>query len=103
MQDKHPVLVPSLSLSTLLVLGGALVRLGPGDLRKDLKRTVGHHKTAPKLPAIAEAGKPQVVAAYGKLPLSFEVNQGQADPQVRFLSRGQGYSLFLTPTEIVSR
>ena len=37
-----------------------------------------------------------VAAQYGKLPLSFEANQGQTDPQVRFLSRGQGYSLFLT-------
>ncbi|AXC13645.1 Cell surface protein [Acidisarcina polymorpha] len=37
-----------------------------------------------------------VAANYGKLPLSFEANQGQTDAQVRFLSRGQGYSLFLT-------
>ena len=35
---------------------------------------------------------------YGKLPLSFEINQGQTDPQARFLSRGNGYSLFLTKT-----
>jgi hypothetical protein len=40
-------------------------------------------------------------AAYGKLPLSFEVNDGQTDPQVKFLSRGSGYSLFLTNNEAV--
>jgi hypothetical protein len=39
--------------------------------------------------------------AYGKLPLSFEANQGQTDKQVKFLSRGPGYALFLTPTETV--
>ena len=39
--------------------------------------------------------------AYGKLPLSFEANEGQTDPQVTFLSRGNGYSLFLTQTEAV--
>ena len=39
--------------------------------------------------------------AYGKLPLSFEVNQGQTDARVRFVSRGSGYNLFLTPTESV--
>jgi YVTN family beta-propeller protein len=39
--------------------------------------------------------------AYGKLPLSFEANQGQADPQVRFIARGDSYTLFLTPTEAV--
>ena len=37
-----------------------------------------------------------VARNFGKLPLSFEVNNGQADPQVRFLSRGSGYSLLLT-------
>ena len=40
-------------------------------------------------------------ATYGHLPLSFEANQGQTDPQVKFLSRGQGYNLFLTSTEAV--
>jgi hypothetical protein len=40
-------------------------------------------------------------AAYGQLPLSFEANKGQTDPRVNFLSRGAGYSLFLTPTRAV--
>ncbi len=31
------------------------------------------------------------------MPLSFEENQGQVDPQVKYLARGQGYTLFLTP------
>src|SRR5580658_5932545 len=43
----------------------------------------------------------QIVENYGKLPLSFEANQGQVDPQVRFLSRGNGYSLFLTNSTAV--
>jgi MBG domain (YGX type)/Beta-propeller repeat len=38
---------------------------------------------------------------YGKLPLSFEANQGQSDPQVRFISRSKGYSLFLTDTAAI--
>ena len=39
--------------------------------------------------------------AWGQFPLSFEANQGQAASQVEFLSRGQGYTLFLKPTEAV--
>ena len=40
---------------------------------------------------------PAIAAAdYGKLPLGFEANQGQSDQQVRFLSHGKGYSLYLT-------
>jgi hypothetical protein len=41
------------------------------------------------------------VAAYGKLPLSFDVNQGQTDRRVKFLSRGAGYTLFLTSKGVV--
>ncbi len=47
------------------------------------------------------ATEPKVVDAYGKLPLSFEANQGQSDAQVKFLSRGSGYTLFLTSSEAV--
>jgi RHS repeat-associated protein len=38
---------------------------------------------------------------YGQLPLSFEPNVGQTDSLVDFLSRGVGYTLFLTPGEAV--
>jgi len=49
----------------------------------------------------SSAVRPQVLEAYGKLPLSFEANQGQTDNLVKFLSRGPGYTLFLTPTELM--
>jgi hypothetical protein len=45
----------------------------------------------------------KVNETYGKLPLSFEANQGQVDSRVKFLSRGKGYSLSLTSTEAVLR
>src|SRR5437867_5491725 len=35
------------------------------------------------------------------IPLSFEANRGQTDPSVRFLLRGRGSTLFLTPSEAV--
>jgi hypothetical protein len=38
---------------------------------------------------------------FGRIPLSFEANQGQTDPQVQYLARGPGYTLFLTATEAV--
>ena len=43
----------------------------------------------------------RVLQAYAKLPLSFEVNEGQSDPRVKFVSRGAGYGLFLTSSEVV--
>jgi hypothetical protein len=45
--------------------------------------------------------RPDLVKSYGKLPLSFEANHGQTDAQVKFIARGAGYTLFLTPAEAV--
>lgn len=54
----------------------------------------------------------QVAPNYGNLPLTFELNQGQMAPQAKFVSRGKGYSAFLTaggmvlslrPSEAVAR
>jgi hypothetical protein len=58
-------------------------------------------------PPVARVSAPPVTAQaavaqnYGQLPLRFEANVGQTDPQVKFLSRGPGYALFLTATEAV--
>jgi hypothetical protein len=41
------------------------------------------------------------VEGYGRLPLTFEANQGQTDATVKFLSRSAGYRLFLTSTQMV--
>jgi hypothetical protein len=52
----------------------------------------------PQTDAKAQA---QILDSYGKLPLSFEVNHGQTDSRVKFLSRTRGYTLFLTGDEAV--
>ena len=48
-------------------------------------------------------GKARGGALTGSLIPAFEVNAGQAQPQVRFLSRGRGALLFLTVDEAVLR
>jgi Beta-propeller repeat len=52
------------------------------------------------LPAAA-ATDVRVSESYGKLPLHFEANRGQTHKDVRFLSRGPGYNLYLTANEAV--
>jgi hypothetical protein len=47
------------------------------------------------------AAQARVSDAYGRLPLLFEANRGQTHDEVRFLSRGPGYSLYLTAGEAV--
>lgn len=39
---------------------------------------------------------PEIQDALSRIPLSFEKNQGQHDPRVKYLSRGAGYNIFLT-------
>lgn len=57
--------------------------------------------TARRDPSHSERGQLRLAADYGAVPLSFEPNQGQIDPQVQFVSRGSGYSLFLSPAQAV--
>src|SRR5947199_10747183 len=52
-------------------------------------------------PSRAEATKQRLTESYGSLPLSYEANQGQTSNEVKFLSRGGGYTLFLTSNEAV--
>jgi len=52
-------------------------------------------------PSMSKQMAARAVEAYGNLPISFEANTGQADSRVRFLSRGPGYTLFLTSDEAV--
>ncbi|MDQ3802832.1 MAG: SBBP repeat-containing protein [Acidobacteriota bacterium] len=43
----------------------------------------------------------QAIAALVAPPVEFELNEGQADPDVRFVARGHGHTLFLTSSEAV--
>jgi Beta-propeller repeat len=54
-----------------------------------------------RLTTPSPVAKARAIKGYGKLPLSFEANRGQTDPRVKFLSRGAGYTLFLTGDEAV--
>jgi len=49
----------------------------------------------------ANAEKARLVESYARLPLSFAANTGQTDGRVRFLSRGDGYGIFLTNQDAV--
>ena len=68
----------------------------------NLDRQASTSRAAYSNPAKAnESARAHISEAYGKLPLSFEVNRGQTDERVDFLSRGGRYDLYLTSTEAV--
>lgn len=83
-----------------------LIMVGSGSALSSASSTPTHEPnivpyTSPDLSAAPAADTARLAENYGKLPLSFELNQGQTDAQVKYLSRGAGYSLFLTPREAV--
>ena len=65
----------------LAVLAGFGWRCRPAFMRK----------TSP-----VSAVRPQLTASVSRLPLGFELNEGQFDPRVLYAGRAQGGMLFLT-------
>ena len=64
--------------------------------------TTPDHSTAETTKSIPHLeNHDRAVATYLNLPLHFEENRGQTDSMVDFISRGDGYALFLTPRESV--
>lgn len=89
-----PAMVALLSVGSVLVGSGSR-RYAEGPLAPI---------PASPIPASTRSSlhsKPDARALLGQLPLIFEPNQGQADPQVKFLARGAGYGLFLDATSAV--
>jgi hypothetical protein len=62
-------------------------------------RSMTAAKRATKPVAIKDNSK--WAEAYGRLPMTFEENQGQTAREVRFVAHGGRYELFLTPQEAV--
>jgi hypothetical protein len=57
--------------------------------------------STPRPDGANQIAQTQALTDYGRLPMSFEVNRGQIDQQVKFFSRGSGYNLLLTSNEAV--
>ncbi len=87
-------------LVPLAVIAAALLVLFPGRTPK-VAATVSAGSSAPLSPNLTPAAHRRIQDTYASLPLAFEQNQGQTDPQVKYLARGHGYTLFLTANDAV--
>jgi acetyltransferase-like isoleucine patch superfamily enzyme len=101
--------LPLLSLGVMVALAVS-APWGAGGIERSAAKPAGSIAAGGALPpaptrqsqtTVAAATRSRIIGLYGKLPLSFEANQGQTDSRVKFVSRGQGYALFLTSTEAV--
>lgn len=65
----------------------------------DVSFTETSGRTAPG--SVAAKTEKAVRESYGRLPIHFEPNVGQTADEVKYIARGNGYSLFLTSAEAV--
>src|SRR5882672_6736380 len=88
---------------TGLVCGLLFLTIFRSTRKRAPQREAGFSQVATNRTSTVSAAKadPKWIEAYGKLPLSFEENQGQTAREVRYVSHGNGYELFLTPQEAV--
>lgn len=76
----------------------ALLAFSPARLRAAFAGSsslVSHSKTVPP------SARDHVKASFASLPLGFEPNYGQTDPQVKYMAHANGYTLFLTNHDAV--
>ncbi|HEY4741676.1 MAG TPA: SBBP repeat-containing protein [Candidatus Acidoferrales bacterium] len=94
-------------VARFIVVGTLFAASVAGILARSMKDTpLQLSRNVLARPAGAACVQPRTSAAtfakmYGELPLGFEANLGQTDPQVKFISRGADSTLFLTPTDAV--
>ena len=91
-----------LSLCGVIVL--SVVILGSGLMRPSLRASsVLASPARQSLQAPAQNVLPVSAQDFGRLPLSFIANRGQADPRVAFTVQGRDKTLFFTPEGITIR
>jgi hypothetical protein len=95
----------SIVMLAMAVVGGQWSGVGdrgPGVGGQNA-RTISNEETTTNSPLIEPSApgshQPELNKAFNRLPIRFEANNGQADPEVKFISRGPNYSLSLTPDE----
>jgi hypothetical protein len=99
-----------MSKRLLLILVSAFV-VAPVMMAQTVTKTVAARRNTDGAAKGVSDAKPRATSsnapvtrpagAFGQVPLSFEENHGQTDPGVKYLARGNGYTLFLTPKKAV--
>jgi hypothetical protein len=94
--------LPASGIAAVAVLVALGIALAGGFRPNSGSKTANQVATAPGLaPAPKAQDSGRVRASLAALPLAFEANQGQTDPQVKYVARGRGYTVFLTANDTV--
>jgi len=93
--------VPGIFVPSVCVIAIAgLAALGIATGKGWHSQTAADHATPVQVASNAQQSA-RVLASMGTLPLAFEANQGQTDRQVKYMARGNGYTVFLTANDAV--
>jgi hypothetical protein len=91
------VLFPAIFLTAVAILAVAAI-CGSAFAPLHSQRTQAPLSAVPASPAQKQS---HIRGSMDALPLAFEANQGQTDPQVKYLARASGYTVFLTNDDAV--
>ncbi|HKV81724.1 MAG TPA: SBBP repeat-containing protein [Candidatus Sulfotelmatobacter sp.] len=89
--------VAAIAVLTVAVAGGAALFSASGTKNAQAM----NHSANKSQPPVRAEQRGRIRASLDALPLAFEANQGQTDPQVKYTARGNGYSVFLTANDTV--
>src|SRR5476651_2299270 len=89
----------AIGISSVVCLVAVFASSRVSNREPEMQRPAHVSSVAAKTSVQKPAAK--VAAQYGRTPLAFEENRGQASPEAKFLARGAGYEIFLTPEESV--
>ena len=103
MQTKSRIarIAAALAIAVVLPLAILITMVHSG------KNPLAHRAQSPAVAAVnspanlTPEAKQAILEKYGRLPMSFEANEGQKSSAVKFYSHGPGYELFLTNQEAV--
>jgi hypothetical protein len=87
----------------LIAVAAVACAVGPAKsfIHHDDARSVSLGQPSSQPAAVTPATRARINAAFAALPLAFEANEGQTDPPVKYMARGNGYTLFLTGSDAV--
>ncbi len=96
MTRPHKIQLAALILAIAAMTSGVFPRIQSGFEPRPLQSRAGFCEEDPSRFAMSDLNE-----ARRRLPLSFETNRGQAEADVRFVGRGDGFGLLLKPNEAV--
>jgi hypothetical protein len=98
--SNHKFLMPAVWVSAIAIAAVTMLA-GSSHLRAEHVSAAKPFTTNAPAPADNAGQIGRVRANMTALPLAFEANEGQMDPQVKYMARGNGYKLFLTSSQAI--